>query len=107
MNIKTLVSVAALTAALAISAPAFAQTMVGGVSVSEADLPKVKTYCEELSISALNPTDGADEAPDATGDAMQSSETAPAPNGTDQALTTADLETIDLPGCIDAGIVEK
>ena len=103
MNIKSVVSVAALTAALAFSAPAFAQTMVGDVSVEEADLARVTTYCEELSAAALTEPAGDDDGMEDGG--ANNSETETAPNGTDQALTTLDLSTITLGGCIEAGIV--
>jgi hypothetical protein len=105
MHIKSLVSVAALTAALAFSAPAFAQTMVGGVSVSEDDMARVTTYCEELSTAALTEPAGDDDGME--DDGANNSESEQAPNGTDQALTTLDLSTITLEGCTEAGIVTE
>jgi len=89
---------------MAFSAPAFAQTMVGGVSVDEADLARVTTYCQELGAAAQTEPAGADD--DMNDGGANNSESETAPTGTDQALTTVDLTTITLEGCVEAGIID-
>ena len=104
MNIKSLVSVTALTAAMAFSVPAFAQTMIGDMSVSEDDMAQVSAYCEELYAASTTEAGGDDE--EAQSEGANVSESEPAPSGTSQAVTTIDLSTITLEQCNEAGITD-
>ena len=49
MHTKTLISSIAVSLSLALAAPAFADTVVGGVTVSDADMPTLMTYCVSLA----------------------------------------------------------
>lgn len=97
MQIKSIISVIALSTALAISGPAFAQTVVHGMTISEADMARVEALCTDLRNAAANTTAGEGDSVD--GD---DAETPPAANAADQALSDVDLAKITLEDC-DAG----
>jgi hypothetical protein len=96
-----------LAAALAVTPPAYAQVVVGHQSVSEHDLPYVKSRCATLarkqnSIAGLNSLDrvlppGEDYEP--------GSLYSDAPDEIDEALTRVNLAAISLRDCRDAGLV--
>lgn len=107
MNLKTSLSAVALTAALALSGPAFAQTMINGAAVSEADLPAVQQRCDELktaddTASLADPKAG-DETTENAGDAATPD--APQPNEAANATTAVDLDNLTLEACVEAGLV--
>jgi len=109
MLIKSLVSAAALTAALAFSGPAFAQTMFAGTELSADDLPAVTERCEQLSTaeSTESLTESTDSSEDSTAGGSDASITdAPAVNEGENALTTIDLDTVTLEQCTEAGLVK-
>ena len=107
MHIKTIASATILAAMLGLGGAAYAQTMIGNQSVSEADMERVKVYCEDLKTAdgqAVGTTadDGAEE---------NSGADAPA-EGTSAETDTAavgsiDLTAITLESCIEAGVIEK
>jgi hypothetical protein len=101
MQVKSIVSVVALSAALALSGPAFAQTMVHGMTISEADMARVEALCTDLRNAAGNATAGQNDTDDST-ESGDDAETPPAPNAADQALSDVDLAKITLEDC-DAG----
>tara|TARA_R110002020_G_scaffold40009_14_gene118402 strand:- start:385 stop:732 length:348 start_codon:yes stop_codon:yes gene_type:complete len=105
MRFTNIVSATALAVALGFSGSAFAETSVGGVTVSDEDLPRVTAYCQQLQDDTLTEPAGDDD--EAASAGANSSESEPSPNGTDQALTTVDMSTIDLQGCMDAGLVTE
>ncbi|HEY8574889.1 MAG TPA: hypothetical protein VIL88_00965 [Devosia sp.] len=114
MHIKTLVSASTLAIVLGFSGTAFAQTSIGGQTLSEGDMERVKVYCEDLQNEAnqaagassdeseLNSTDddsSADAA--ATGTATGSDE-----EDDDTAdVGTIDMDLITLENCSEAGFI--
>lgn len=105
MNIKLIATSSALVLGLAFAAPAMAQTMIGSMSVSAEDLPKVQAQCDTLA--AIPP---ASLGTDTTAEAKTENEVVPAeaaPNATAQATTTVDLTTITLDQCVEAGLAKK
>ena len=104
MQIKSIISVIALSTALAISGPAFAQTVVHGMTISETDMARVEALCTDLRNAAANTTAGEDETNDATTESGDDAETPPAANAADQALSDVDLAKITLEDCDTAKI---
>jgi len=99
MHIKTIASATILAAMLGLGGAAYAQTMIGNQSVSEADMERVKVYCEDLKTAAnqaegTTPTEG-EEAPAAT-----------AENST-AAVGSVDLDAITIENCLEAGFIEE
>ena len=95
MQVKSIISAVALSAALAVSGPVFAQTMVHGMTISETDMARVEALCTDLRNAAGNTTAGQDE----TGETGDDAETPPAANGLDQTLSDVDLAKITLEDC--------
>ncbi len=126
MHVKSIVSALALSAALAVSGPAFAQTMFNGTELSADDLGAVTERCEQLTNSAATePLVGTEQSSDdtsgesATGTATSSTDAstttsdgatdatvdeAPDVSGNTQATTTIDLATITVEQCTEAGL---
>ena len=105
MHVKSIISAVALSAALAVSGPVFAQTMVGGMSISETDMARVQALCTDLQNAASNTTAGTnEESGTASTDGGSTSETTATPNGVDQTLSDVDLAKITLQDCTDAQI---
>ena len=111
MHVKSIVSALALSAALALSGPAFAQTMFNGVELSAEDLPAVTERCEQLVTAAG--TAGTAETTTEDAAAADSTETTaataeattdvPAVNEVEAATTASiDLDTITLEQCTEA-----
>lgn len=48
MRFNNIVSAAAITIALGFSGVAYAETIVGGVSVTDIDLPRVQAMCDQM-----------------------------------------------------------
>lgn len=121
MNIKTLMSGIALTAAMTLSGSAFAQTVIGTASVSAADLPAVQARCTELKASADTPTSltstssengGSSSTASNTssedgtaGDNSSNSTAAPAVDEATAVTTTFDLTTLTVENCTAAGLL--
>lgn len=108
MQVKTLVSIVAVSAALAFSGPAWAQTMFNGAPLSADDEPKVQARCDELANaenteSLAEQTNADDDANDA-GQAAAGAEAVPQANEAENATSTIDLDTITLEMCTEAGL---
>lgn len=107
MQVKTLVSILAVSTALAFAGPASAQTMFNGAPLSDDDLPKVQARCDELANAATTESiseDGADQ-DDQSNDAGQADATIEsAPQANEDATTAVDLDTVTLEMCNDAGL---
>lgn len=114
MHVKSIVSALALSAVMAVSGPAFAQTMFNGTELSETDLAVVTARCAEL---VSTETSGEKTTGDATTGAQASDSEAPstdgstettptdAPQATDGAQSTAiDVSTITIEQCTEAGL---
>lgn len=114
MHVKSIISVLALSAAFALSGPAFAQTMFNGAELSESDLAIVTERCALLVADAEG---GEKTTGDATTGAQASDSEAPAtdgstettptdaPQATDGAQsTTIDVTAITLEQCTEAGL---
>lgn len=95
---RTALSAAAIATALTLSGGAMAQTMVGGYTVSDEDLPKVQAQCDTLALDE-------NESP-ATADETKSETEAEAEvNHIDEVTTGIDLSTITLEQCEEAGLI--
>jgi hypothetical protein len=97
MKLSTIVLPAVLFAGLSASGVASAHTVIGGWTVPDEDAPRVASYCRSLASQARSSLVGNGDSNDdaASGD----------PSGLTQALTDADLETITVQQCRDAGLV--
>lgn len=110
MQLKAFASTIALAAALAVSGPVAAQSMINGMTIPEDELPAVQQHCDELQTAAgvesesTDETDPEGETEDAGAEPVEEVE----PSGTAEATTPAiDLDAIDLQACIDAGLVTE
>ena len=107
MHVKSIVSAIALSAALALSGPAFAQTMFNGVELSADDLPAVTERCEQLATASETEslTEADESAADSTAGGTDATiADAPGVNEAENATTTIDLDTITLEQCTEAGL---
>lgn len=111
MQLKAFASTIALAAALAVSGPVAAQSMINGMTIPEDELPVVQQHCDDLKTAADTESESTDESAgdanleDAGDDDLNGGAEADT-SGTAQATTpTIDLETIDLQACVDAGLV--
>ena len=111
MHVKSIVSAIALSAALALSGPAFAQTMFNGAELSAEDLPAVTERCEQLVTAAgtesLTETETDDAAAadstETTAGSAEATTDVPAVNEAEAATTSSiDLDTITLEMCTEA-----
>ena len=107
MQVKTLISILAVSTALAFAGPASAQTMNGN-AISADDLPKVQARCDELSTAATTSPaadQGADKTTTEAGQADATLNSAPQTNAADEATTSSvDLDTLTLEMCTEAGL---
>lgn len=105
MKFSALLAPLAVAATLSVSGFALADTMVAGMNVSDADLPKVQARCDELFTSSS--TMGTSEDTSAADPAAPADiNDAPEVDGMDQATTTIDLETLTLENCKEAGLIK-
>ena len=113
MHVKSIVSAIALSAALALSGPAFAQTMFNGVELSAEDLPAVTERCEQLVTAASTESEtettsdepAAADSTETTAATTEATTDVPAVNEVEAATTTSiDLDTITLEQCTAAGL---
>ena len=107
MHIKSLVSVVALSAAFALSGPAFAQTTFAGVALAEGDVAAVTERCEQLATASTTEslTESSDSSEDSTAGGADATITdAPEVNEMENALTKIDLDTVTLEQCKEAGL---
>ena len=104
MNIKTIASAIAISSAMLLSGSAYAQTIIGGATVSAEDLPKVQERCDQLALDAstasATETD-ADAKADTAGTEATTDVNAPA-----DAITAVDLEALTLEACTEAGLTK-
>lgn len=98
MHIKTLVSASTLAIALGLVGPAFAQTSIGGQTLSEGDMTRVQTYCEDLQNEA-------NQAAGATGDEDELNEEDDG-SSTDDTSTTAGTDDDDSDDTADVGTID-
>ena len=112
MNFKTIASTIALTSAMLLSGGAYAQTTIGGATISADDLPKVQERCNQLA-EAGDPTATPESAAtsedgDDTADSSDGSADAPeAVNEAADATTAIDLSTLTVESCTEAGFIKK
>ena len=109
MRFTNIVSAAALAVALGFSGVAYAQTVVGGVSVTDIDLPRVQAMCDQMvgdTATLGEQTDDTTKA-DATatapaGTAAGTGAAASTTTGTDE---TKGIDDITLRDCVEAGLL--
>lgn len=101
MHIKSIVSAATLAIALGFAGTAAAQTMIGNQNVSEADMERVKVYCEDLQ-SQENAAVGTDPTPNGTEETNDTD----AENST-AAVGSVDMTAITVETCLEAGFIEN
>jgi len=94
MRFTNIVSAAALAVALGFSGAAYAQTVVGGVSVTDIDLPRVQAMCDQM----VGETTTAGEETDST-----MTPAAPAADATDSDSKV--IDDITLRDCVEAGLL--
>ncbi len=110
MHIKAIVSAAALSVALGFGTAAYAQTMIGGQTISEADMERVKVHCEDLQ-NTENQAAGATAAEGELTEADDSTATDDTADATDDgdddtaAVGSIDMDLITLENCKEAGFV--
>lgn len=97
MRITTIATAALVSTMLGLSGAAYAQTMIGNQTLSEADAERVKTYCEDLKLESEQAVSGSAE--EATPEAEGSEDSG-------AMVGTLDLSTVTLEQCIEAGFVE-
>jgi len=112
MQVKTFASIIALGTALALAAPAAAQTQFNGTALSADDLPKVQARCDELANTASTESlaednEGGDDDGDRTNDETDDNSDAggaPQANAAANATSAIDLDTVTLEMCTEAGL---
>jgi len=100
MHIKTIASATILAAALGFSGVAYAQTMIGNQNVSEADMERVKVYCEDLQTAANQAVGAGDNATESVDESAMETDESPT------AIGNVDLDAVTLENCIEAGFIE-
>ena len=101
MQVKSIISVLAISMTMAVAGPAFAQTSINGTEISADDLPKVQERCNEITTASgaetIENTDDTSTAASPTSDPTKddSATAADAANAT----TTFDLDTLDAAAC--------
>lgn len=97
MQVKPMISALAISLAMIVTGPAFAQTVINGTTISAEDLPKVQARCAEITSPAGTPS-VSDELE--TDDDIDDAKTA---NGGVASETTAavtfDLDSLDAEAC--------
>ena len=105
MQVKSLVSIIALGAAVAFGAPAYAQTMVGGTEISATDLPAVQAHCDELAAAPDSLATATDDETDTEGTEAEAPAAAEVAAGADTQSTSVDMASITLEACTEAGLI--
>lgn len=108
MHIKTLVSASTLAIALGFASTAFAQTSIGGQTLSEGDMERVKVHCEDLQNEANQAAGATGAEAEATDDSASTD--ADATESDDDSDTAAvgsiDMDLITVETCAEAGFIE-
>ena len=114
MHIKTLVSASTLAIALGFAGTAFAQTSIGGQTLSEGDMERVKVHCEDLQNQAnqaagatgaesdLNEDDSDSDTDDGTG---TDTDTESEDESDTAAVGSVDMDLITVETCAEAGFI--
>lgn len=106
---RSFISALALTGVMMFSGAAFAQTDVGGVTVSAEDLPKVQAACDTLAAKeqADSGATNADTSTDANAEASTDASSGETDAGIDAATTKSiDLALLNYESCKAAGLVK-
>ncbi|HTM77912.1 MAG TPA: hypothetical protein VL133_09820 [Devosia sp.] len=108
MTFKAFASALAISSAMLLGGQAYAETMVGGMSVSDANLPKVQERCDQLALadSTASPTDTTIVGTDDTGGATVDAPVEPVNEMANATAETIDLESITLDACKAAGLTK-
>ncbi|MBU1334164.1 MAG: hypothetical protein KJ944_06845 [Alphaproteobacteria bacterium] len=102
MHIKSIVSAGALAIALGFTGAAAAQTMIGGQTISETDMERVKVHCEDLQ----NQENAADQGSDNTDAAATTTDTTE--EGTEEGTAgLVELDEVTLEQCLEAGLITE
>lgn len=109
MTIKAFASVLALSSAMLLGGQAYAQTMVGGMSVTDEDLPKVQERCDQLALadSTESATETTSAGTDDTGAATSDSDVEDTNEMANATTPTIDLDSITLEACTEAGLTTE
>lgn len=106
---RSVISALALSCAMMLSSAAMAQTVVGGVTVSAEDLPKVQAACDTLAAKAAIDAGASTATTDANANAETSTDaTAGATDAGLNATTTTsiDLALLTAESCKAAGLTK-
>lgn len=104
MHIKAIASATLLATALGFGSVAYAQTMIGNQTVSEADMERVKTYCEDLQTQA-NQAAGTTQDQNTTAE-VDSKDGDSSKDEGGATVGAVDLDAITLQNCIDGGFIQ-
>lgn len=99
---KALVTPVALAFGLALSGAAFAQTVVGGNTITDEQLPYVQSYCDELAAREA----AADQSATSDGDLAEREEIANEISGSEGVFVGFNLSTLTATDCREAGLIE-
>jgi hypothetical protein len=102
MQVKSIISVLAISMTMAVAGPAFAQTSINGTEISADDLPKVQERCNEITTASGAETlesqgDATNTA--TTGGSDTTKDDSGTADDTANATTTFDLDTLDAASC--------
>jgi hypothetical protein len=107
MNIKIITAASALVLGMAFAGPSFAETMLNGVAVSDADLPAVQAKCDSLNTATSLSTEGTTTGMANAGSTESATPGDKAPEGTATGAATAiDISSITLDQCKEAGLAK-
>lgn len=99
MHIKSIVSAGALAIALGFTGAAAAQTMIGGQTISETDMERVKVHCEDLQTQST--------AADAGSNNMTDPATATEEGTEEGTAGLVELDEVTLEQCLEAGLITE
>jgi len=107
MNFKMITAASAIVLGMAFAGPSFAETMIGGVSVSDADLPKVQEKCDTLNTATSLSTDSTTTANPSASSTESATPAAGATAGVATGATTSlNVDAITIEQCKEAGLAK-
>lgn len=105
MHIKTLVTASTLAIALGFAGTAFAQTSIGGQTLSEGDMERVKVHCEDLQNEANQAAGATGAEGELTDDSASTDADATETDSDTAAVGSIDMDLITVESCAEAGFI--
>ena len=104
---RSMISALALAGAMMFSGAAWAQTVVGGATVSAEDLPKVQAACDTLAAKEKQGDTAAETTTEGDTEATADATSGETDAGIDATTTTSiDLALLTYESCKEAGLVQ-